>query len=421
MLVRKELLYEVVTPLYLGGPHPRRALDESDDRRARDETRIRVRPIVAAWRQWLRAGLGGAWGSSPAALAAIHRAEQNFFGGVNEERGEASASRIRPRIVSASIAGLEAYSAEPQWRYWASYLGYGTGSRTERGTITEHPRFAIAPKSRFTLEVVCEESDWRRLCLVNYLWVNAGALGSRQRRGFGCLEWHDSEGGNPLPQNSNFIKDARAALAAGFPSPRTEARGEPEFDVLDPQWCRIKLSLPFDRWEDAMIAIRNQLRLEPRVKPGKFHLGEEGYGWRQGDGRFHHWTEEHTERGGHPYYPTRDKGEAWRIKQAGPRVGTLSPEPRLLNAAFGLPVAFAGWRLTVNAQIGRSEIRRPSPISFRVFRQDGRFRVAIQYFRSRFLPQNAHVEARGIRVATPDVWPYLDDFFAACEGEEVQL
>src|SRR6266496_4142151 len=120
MLVHKELVYEVVTPLYLRGPHPRQAPEETDNKRARDETRVRARPIVAAWRQWLRAGLGGVWGSSPGALAAIHRAEQSFFGGVNGDRGEASGSRIRTRVVSASIAGREAYSAEGKWRHWAS-------------------------------------------------------------------------------------------------------------------------------------------------------------------------------------------------------------------------------------------------------------------------------------------------------------
>jgi hypothetical protein len=98
-------------------------------------------------------------------------------------------------------------------------------------------------------------------------------------------------------------------------------------------------------------------------------LGSRGFGYRQGDGGKHNWQGQTSGRG-FAYYPTRDKQEAWKIRQALQAGKSCTVNP-LKNPLFGLPLVFSGWNLRITAYQQQDskevEIRRPSPLSFRVF------------------------------------------------------
>lgn len=413
MLEQKELTYEVITPLYLGGADPR----------ARDDARIYVRPIVAQWRWWFRALAGGVFGTTEGGLAQVRRLEQHYFGGVHAVgEAEAGPMRFRVRLKRENLKRPSEFTAnrDPV----INYLGYGLASTRQQPVA----RLGIPPGSKFTLEVVAPEEVWKLLCVLNYFWANFGGLGARHRRGLGSIEWLNS-GANSQPQNAGgMLNRFRELVARDAPRPLF---GEiPEMPVVHPDWFRAKLSTKtFSGWKDALAAIRNQLRIEASTsgRPS-LHLGEGGFGYRQGDGRSHSWVQEFKrfpDGRTFPYYPTRDKQAAWDLYRALSRNQDPTNSVEILNARFGLPLVFGGWHLTITAYQGDNEIRRPSPLSFRVFRMGNQYRVAVVYFKSRFLPENSELRAvcgslqQTIQLGAG--WEYLDRFFELCEGTEVRL
>src|SRR5947207_1538401 len=117
MLIHKRMEFETITPCYLGGASPKDPVNATED------TRIRLRPVLAMLRYWYRALLGGVVGTDPAGLKTIAKEEAKFFGGVDEKDGGASA--IRPRLIcdEAQIRRA-AYTEDNQHRSYSTYLGY---------------------------------------------------------------------------------------------------------------------------------------------------------------------------------------------------------------------------------------------------------------------------------------------------------
>ncbi len=416
-MLRKELLqFQVVTPLYLGGADPR----------APGDARIYVRPVVAQWRWWFRALAGGVYGTDPDGLAQVRAKEQQFFGGVHKV-GEAATGpmRFRVRLAEQQLGPPEEFTANPD--PVLNYLGFGLGS-----TQKEPARLGIPPGSRFTLEVIASDEIWSLLCVLSYFWVNFGGLGARHRRGLGSIEWI-SPAVNQPPQDGRLARGMldrfRQLIDAGDRHPSFDQI--PELPVVHPDWFRVKRTTrPFSEWKEALAAIRNQLRIEARgPTPPPLHLGSRGFGYRQGDGASHRWVQEFKrfpDGRTFPYYPTRDKEAAWQLFQALKLGREKDVKVSLVNPLFGLPVVFGGWNLSITAYQEKDEIRRPSPLSFRVFRSDNGYRVSIVFFKSRFLPENSNLRAVWksdtkcpIRLGAG--WEYLDGFFKRCEGTEVKL
>jgi CRISPR/Cas system CMR-associated protein Cmr1 (group 7 of RAMP superfamily) len=420
MLTRKELHYRVTSPLFLGGPEPRQRIgEEQDASRVKGETRLRFRPILHMWRHWLRAALGARLGTGPDALRAIHKQEQSLFGGVYENGGEtASAAAFRVRLLNQRLRHEQFTERNEDRRSWASYLGYGLGSQKRKGVLEQHARWAIAPGSEFVIEIVCPDEVWPVLNALNYLWVNLGGLGARNRRGLGCIECL-SAADPPLPQNPGAIGEKARLIGSACVggAAQAEIRTPPEIEILHPAWFQAKvIRRPFDSWSDALTAIRQQLRLDQHPPAGNLHLGEDGYGWRQGPGRHHEWTPSY--RNNFSYFSSLDKpGAAAALRGA--------RDQELKNPLFGLPVAYSTWKMTVNAVLDSGELRRPSPISFRVFREGSRHKVAVTYARSRFLPKGARVAAtvkqKNVPLKLPKTWDHLEQFFGALDGDEVRL
>lgn len=408
MLRREKLEFLVITPLYLGGADPR----------APDDARIYIRPIVAQWRWWFRALAGGLFGTDQSGLAEVRKREQHYFGSVHEET---CAMRFRVRLLSEQLGTRQEFTAnrDPV----LNYLGYGFGGTREE----PRARLGIPPGARFTLEVIATEDVWSLLGLLNSFWVNFGGLGARHRRGLGSIEWLNP-GANLRPQDAGSMLDRFRQILA--PEGWRPSFGEiPEMPVVHPEWMRTKLSKEtFRGWKDALAAIRNQLRIEASTPvPPRSCLGNGGFGYRQGDGSSHRWVQDFKrfpDGRTFPYYPTRDKEAAWKLFQAF-KQGRQTIRVSLVNPLFGLPVVFGGWNLTISAFLGKDEIRRPSPLSFRVFRSGNQYRVAVVYFKSRFLPQGSEVRAVSSgeeqTIALGASWEYLDRFFELCDGTEVKL
>lgn len=420
MLAKVTFDYEVITPLYLGGADPR----------APDDVRIRVRPIVAHWRWWFRALAGGVFGTTEEGLVEIRRREQRYFGAVHEVGDAATGPmQFRVRLASAELKPPADFTAnrDPVM----NYLGYGLGKTRQE----PRPRLGIPPGSKFRLEVIASEEVAELLRVLNYFWTNFGGLGARHRRGLGSIEWRDSRW-NPLPQDGRL---ARAMLEKfrqilGIADPRPAFEEIPEMPVVHRDWFRVKLSRQtFSRWKEALAAIRNQLRIEASTPlPPPHHLGRNGFGYRQGEGESHEWATQYKQLPNGrqlPYYPTRDKETAWKLQEALSQNQEPEEHMALLNPLFGLPLVFAGWNLTITAFAGGDELRRPSPLSFRVFRAGNQYKVAVVYFKSRFLPERSKLRAvfkrdkqqRECPVTLGAGWEYVDRFFDLCEGTEVRL
>jgi hypothetical protein len=422
-LVRAQLPFRITTPCYLGGPAPRDPVGLPH---------IRLRPLVAGWRTAFRALAGGVYGTTGDALRDIRRLEAGVFGNVHEQGGAPTGpARFRVRLTEERLGPTQEYTAKRD--PVMNYIGYGLGS-----TRDDPARLGIPPDSTFAVELLCEESLLPCLTICNYVFATCFGLGARTTRGLGSLEWQDSAA-NPGPQVGWFLKDAREGFGsvlkrAGLDLPEVRRDTEPAFPVVHPQFLRVKCAGSYRTWRDALTAIRNQLRLEATgTVPPVLHLGVDGYGYRQGDGLHHSWEKVWKELPNgrrFPYFPSRDKESALDALAALERHEPLTQPPLFVNPLFGLPVEFSGWGLGIKVR-GEGdgakpvELRRPSPMVFRVLRDGASYRVLVLYFRSRFLPEKAKVVAalkrREVPIALPRDWSYLDRFFNQISGEEVPL
>ena len=443
MLDIKEFRFKVVTPLYLGGVDPR-----ADEIQAKRDTQIRLRPVLAMWRYWFRALKGAELGTDAKGLEELEKQEQRLFGGVRGEHP--TAAGIRARLVRVDNFNHSDYTEqEPHKSRYGRYLGYGLQEQKQRGVVIQNRRWAVKPGCEFTIAITAAQSDFDTLVDVIDTWVHCGGLGARHRRGWGCIEWTNR------PRQVDYFK----WLAERMKRYEGKMSTEPEFDVLHPDWCRIQIcnapsGEPFKSWGDALVAVRNQLRIDAgrwgfdqrlvqdneckkledeRVDPKKkqavqlanpmnpptLHLGESGYGWRQ---RWPDWRlsgtwgfdkKTQTEKWLYAFYQGRDHDEARKARQ-----GWGCSPYNLKNIHFGLPVAYPTWDgMMVEPKLDDKPIRRPSPISFRISGANQNYRVTVLLFKSRFLPEgNCPIEANGRSVQRPEDWQDLDAFFDACHG-----
>ncbi len=166
MLVRIPLEFRVATPLYLGGVDPR-----SEPEQAKQDTQIRLRPILAMWRYWFRALKGAEFGTDRAGLTEIAKQEQELFGGVRGDNP--TAARMRARLVSVGeILHFDFTEQEPHKSPYGRYLGYGLQEQKPMGVLTQNRRWAIRPGGRFGVEVTANDSDFKTLEYVIDTWVH---------------------------------------------------------------------------------------------------------------------------------------------------------------------------------------------------------------------------------------------------------
>lgn len=466
MLVPKHLDFEVVTPTYVGGAdassrkadpdpdskHKAEEKFEAEEKFLKRDARMRVRPIVDMWRYWFRALLGGLIGTDACARERIAEKETALFGGLGEP---ATAARVRVSLASGhTLRASNKYVVGPAGRNYGAYLGYGLGprhsGRGEERVLEEHGRCAIEPSQPpFKVDVICGDDDWRLLEHVIRIWSLFGGLGARHRRGFGSIRW-SNDGHGQVPRDharlkthlEGAVKRAREAFVERYCNrqwPTTPPPGDPPFDVVNPDHCVIRLvnqrftGRQVSGQDEALTAIRHQLRTDPPGTP-PFFLGANGVGWRQrtGAGRA---TLPATPkaRGGFQFYDGRDHDAVHdaRTRRSGGRVD---------NIALGAPIAYPTWDTTIRLLLkDGTELRRPSPLSFRVLKvPPDDFRVLVVLFKSDLFgaadvsahvgdwtlgqrkPRNATYSDVGM-CAPATAMSDLEDFVNKCDGDDLDF
>ncbi len=401
MLIHKELRFEFVTPAFIGGVTPA------------SDPEVRTGAIAGMLRYWLRALTGGVIGTSRDSLKQINSVEHEVFGGVF---GKPSAREARLEVVDG-VRGKLIDIHTDTYKDFATYLGYG---------LKENGRKALEPGHTFRLRVICADRTWPALETTLRTWAVLGGIGSKHRRGFGCLKALD------LPQKA--LTDDRRAFAEWLSNEHKVTAAEdtmPEFEVVHPRFLHVKqVPTLYPSWEAALRAIRKQLRVDPGREPKSAQecLDLRSYGFRQrlkfdGSKPCQEAIKEHPRGGrGFPYYPTVDKGAAWDLFQ-----GRSAAPATLRNIQFGLPLPFPGWdKMTVDAVVDGKAVRRPSPVSFRISKEAKGCRVTVVFAECRFLPEGGCVEAkfgrgRPKRVVAPATLDHARAFFDSIQGKVLTL
>lgn len=403
-MLLKTLEFEIVTPVYLGSADPEAA------------PRIAARPIADMWRQVYRGLAAGViqGATEKDCRTTLLTTEATLFGGISPQalpsqfRMHIAKDGTRPSIVKKS------------------YLNYG---------VAERQALVPGPASKFTIELVCMDAAWEVLRHVIHTWALVGGLGGRQRRGFGAIAWI-AEDGAARPVFTNLKTDigdvlsaARAAVASHITASHAEVTTSvspvfEQMEVLHPTRCVIRVSKPFKKLDDAMEAFRRQLHWAGKDRQITA-LNEAKSGWRQRGDASAKPELRSTSRGGFPYYPSRDKARVDDIARS-TRGTRLVPPPHIENVAFGLPIPYPSRNITISATDGGKELRRPSPVRFRIIKRQTDYHVLTILHRDAFLPEGAKIVAKvkgssDITLNRVDaaVRTDLDKFFAASGGEEV--
>ncbi|GBD18565.1 hypothetical protein HRbin27_01062 [bacterium HR27] len=241
-----------LTPLFLGGADPR------------GDPELRASSVRGALRFWLRALLGGCYGTDDQALAEIRRIEAETFGEAGGE-DKAGASKIVVRVRGGQSRGAQDWRAARDTG--RSYLFFSMASSKVRGAEVPARR-ALFPPYSFDIELAArpgtDEKEAREALYgaVRAFWllIHLGGLGARARRLGGALAHRpvprkapDGSSIQVVPSHLNlpFILSpdpSRAAqqLGEGLTALRQRLRvrpnanpRRPEWEVLDPRWCRI--------------------------------------------------------------------------------------------------------------------------------------------------------------------------------------
>ncbi|GBD16840.1 hypothetical protein HRbin26_01748 [bacterium HR26] len=269
-----------VTPLFLAGADPRGPAE------------LRAASVRGALRFWLRALAGGCYGTDQAGLQQVRDLETSVFGAAGGQQG-VGASKV---VVSLAGQGLKTESWQPlgQGREPGSgidYLYWSMGQLPVRGHRLP-PKQYFSPDGRFTLtlatrpgvERTAARDAFYHAVRATWLLVHLGGVGARARRTAGSLGVEPERRRTPdgtirvlpvrhldLPfQLSPRPADAARELEAGLTLVRSRLEAlpavnlqRPDFEVLDPDWCKIWVFGGWqgrDAWMEAVDTVGSWLR-----------------------------------------------------------------------------------------------------------------------------------------------------------------
>ncbi len=260
-----QVTLEIVTPLFLGGSNPR------------GEPKLRAASFRGVLRFWIRALLGGVLGDD---TKKIFEHESKVFGSTEH------ASPVIMRIKHGQLSPI-GYSELTSNKPGLAYLLFSA-----RGTRSEPERKAIKPQQPF--ELTCQmrssaQGDLPLAATYASLWLltHFGGIGSRSRRGAGNLQVQSAqcpnlpEGFPPLEVKAKSPRELQAELKNGLTQLRKWAakafngslqptfNGQPEFDVLHPEYCKIwVVNFAFPHWSEALNRLGEEMqRFRRRREP----------------------------------------------------------------------------------------------------------------------------------------------------------
>ena len=241
-----KLSLQTVTPLFLGGSNPK------------GEPELRAPSFRGVMRFWLRALLGGILGDNP---QEIFKHESAVFGSTEH----ASPVIVRVQHQSLQFTTYSQLTANKPGLAYLLFSARATRSEPERKAI--QGKFGLTCQSRSgTQSVLPFESAYASLWLLTHF----GGIGSRSRRGGGNLQVQSVQGNvpsslPPLQVEAKTPKELQQELAHGLKQLRQWAAkafngslqpnfsGQPEFDVLHPNYCRIwVVDKSFNTWDGAL-------------------------------------------------------------------------------------------------------------------------------------------------------------------------
>lgn len=238
---------QVITPLFLAGA------DQGD-------AELRAPSFRGAMRYWLRALLGGIYGTDRQGLENVAKAEANVFGAT--DRGSA----VQVRMVSNQ--------EELPVKQFTDNIGRGQGSRQSTGKgyllwsmrLKQPPRYYILPGTNLQICLSAHGADSTNLqrgIAAFWLLTCLGGVGSRSRRCAGSLSIKAIQGDTytfpfNVPENAQALKaqierGIRIARAL-YETPRSN-RQQALFDVITPGSCRIWILQKEQPWRTAEEAL----------------------------------------------------------------------------------------------------------------------------------------------------------------------
>jgi len=358
--VRKfSVTLETVTPLFLGGSEPR------------GKPELRAPSFRGVMRFWLRALLGGVLGNDP---KKIFQHESAVFG---------STDHSSPVVVRVPDQGLDyvGYSELTANKPGLGYLFF-SAHLTRRKAIPAGKTFELSCGLRAGAQ---DEKALKAAFASLWLLTHLGGIGSRSRRGGGNLQVSSVEGDVPSSMPSLQVaascpKSLQSELVQGLRqlrqwaaeafkgSPQPKFSGQPNFDVLHPDFCKIwVVDKAFKSWDAA--------------------LNEFGLTMQQFRNRYQ------------PDYSN--------VKAVIQGRGNLQP---VMRSAFGLPIVFYYRSLDTSATLeGTEHDRRASPLIVRVVKlADGKCALVLIRFIAMLLPEGEGLKLRQ-RGGTPQEAQKPDD------------
>lgn len=390
---RLRMQLEAVTPMFVGGADPK------------GKPEVRAASLRGVLRYWFRAALGGISGAD---LEFVRQREALLFG-TSADRGSVSLLTVRARPPGV----VTTWELAKDRDLGRSYLWWSMGMTGRK---------AVAPGTRVEVELQVWPGAYRRPTeddsrrdegrpphLANLpapgevlstglllLWLAGclGGVGSRSRRAAGSFAVQLAAGGVPAgfpvrlqytartvdeaaQQLGKELQAARAWLGRTWQAPSAGASrpGEPEFDVLHPNWCSIWVVGLWSNWQQAVQDMGMAMReFRIRSKPD--------------------------------YRQVYD----WYV--SGRQIETVH------RSIFGLPLPFRYSDRTtfsvVPAVGGKMLDRRASPLWLSVWKlSDDRCAGVATLFRSAFLPRQGQLRATGrpSRTASPpDSYELIEQF-----------
>lgn len=253
---------QTITPLFLTGVN-------------QETAELRAPSFRGAMRYWLRALVGGIYGTDDEGLKKVREAEAAVFGATD------SGSSVRVKVSNASQEArpfTEKISIRVGGEWQATGKGYLLWSMAQSGKADKGnfkaARWFFPSGTQLSVSLFARENNQYFQEAISAFWLltQLGGMGSRSRRCGGSLAVQFAKGNTPELSftPSTTTQALKSNLEQGISAARTMYHvaprhvNEPQFDILSRGNCRIWLlqngNQPWRSAEEAMKTIGEELQ-----------------------------------------------------------------------------------------------------------------------------------------------------------------